>query len=250
MLARQGYHIGPPLGNLWRLAHDPVDVDAAIALLARRIAGKFETGVPMSWRCAILVFAKAPVAGLAKTRLIPSLGVQGAARLARRMLDETLAASIEADIGPVTICCTPDIDHPAFADAVQRYGVTLADQNEGDLGERMSQALSSTLQMQDAAIVVGTDCPALDAACLRRAASALQTSAAVFAPATDGGYVLAGLTRPMPSLFEGVAWSTDVVMDQTRKRLAQLGVIATELPSMRDIDVPVDLKHVPRGWLE
>lgn len=203
----------------------------------------------MIWRCAILVFAKAPVAGHAKTRLIPALGAQGAARLAQRMLDKTLAAAVAAKIGPVTICCTPTTDHPAFARAVSRHGVMLADQGDGDLGARMHRGLSSALQTHDAAIVIGTDCPALDGTFLQLAAQALQTSAAVFAPATDGGYVLAGMTRPMPSLFDGIAWSTETVMAHTRDRLAQLCVAAVELPSMHDIDLPADLIHVPKEWM-
>jgi len=200
--------------------------------------------------CAIIVLAKAPVAGLAKTRLIPALGAQGAARLAQRMLDETLAAATEADVGPVILCCTPDIDHPAFTSAARRYGVVSTEQGGGDLGARMHRALTTALQGCAAAIVIGTDCPTLDAPHLRLAAQALQAAPAVFIPATDGGYVLAGLARPMPMLFESIAWSTDVVMAQTRERLAQIGVVAAELSPMQDIDLPADLIHLPREWLD
>lgn len=203
----------------------------------------------MSGDCAILVFAKAPVAGHAKTRLIPSLGAQGAARLAQRMLDETLVQAVKADVGPVTLYCTPAVGHPTFVEAARRYGVALADQGDGHLGVRISRAFASALQEHAGAIVIGTDCPGLSAERLRQAAQALHTGEAVFAPATDGGYVLAGLSRPMPLLFDSIAWSTDAVMAQTRERLAQLGVVATELPTMHDIDLPGDLVHVPQGWL-
>ncbi len=203
----------------------------------------------MSRRCAILIFAKAPVAGLAKTRLIPALGAEGAAKLAHRMLEETIGAALEADVGPVILCCTPASDHPVFADMARRHGITLAEQGDGDLGARMHRALAASLQAHAAAIVIGTDCPALGAGPLRQAAQALQICPAVFAPATDGGYVLAGLSRPMAELFDAVEWSTEKVMGQTRERLARLGVTAIELPVMQDIDLPVDLIHVPREWL-
>ncbi|MES2832915.1 MAG: TIGR04282 family arsenosugar biosynthesis glycosyltransferase [Pseudomonadota bacterium] len=204
----------------------------------------------MSQRCAIIIFAKAPMAGLAKTRLIPALGADGAAALAERMLDWTLAAATAADIGPVILCCTPTTGHPAFASAVEQYGVILGEQGEGDLGARMNRALTLALQNHSAALVIGTDCPTLDADHLRRAASMLRTTPAVFIPATDGGYVLAGLSVPMPTLFEAIAWSTDRVMAQTRERLTSIKVVAAELSPMQDIDVPADLMHLPREWLK
>jgi len=204
----------------------------------------------MNQYCAIIILAKAPVAGLAKTRLIPALGAQGAAMLAQRMLDETLAAATNADVGPVTLSCTPDVHHLAFAAAARRYGIALTEQGEGDLGVRMHRALTTALQSCAAAIVIGTDCPTLNAVQLQLAAHALQSAPAVFIPATDGGYVLAGLARPMPTLFESIAWSTDAVMAQTRERLAQIGVIAAELPPMQDIDLPADLIHLPPEWME
>lgn len=199
--------------------------------------------------CAIAIFARAPLPGGAKTRLIPALGAAGAARLAQRMLDHTLAQAVAANIGPVTLYCTPDRADPLLIAAAKRHGVALAAQAEGDLGARMHRALVNGLATQAASIVVGTDCPTLDAAILRHAAQALTNHAAVFVPATDGGYVLAGITQPAPGLFDAIAWSTDAVMTQTRTRLAQLGIVAAELAPMHDIDVPADLIHVPKEWL-
>lgn len=199
--------------------------------------------------CAIAIFARAPLPGAAKTRLIPALGAVGAAHLAQRMLDHTMKQAVAASIGPVTLYCTPDIADPLLVAAAGRHGVALAAQGEGDLGARMHRALLTGLVTQAASIVVGTDCPALDATVLRHAAQALTSHAAVFVPATDGGYVLAGITQPSSGLFEAIAWSTDAVMTQTRTRLVQLGIVAAELAPMHDIDVPADLMHVPKEWL-
>lgn len=203
----------------------------------------------MAALCAVIVFAKAPVAGQAKTRLIPALGALGAARLAERLLDATVAQACEADIGPVELCCTPDRSHPAFERMARLHRVTLGLQGEGDLGERMARALARALNVYRRAVLIGTDAPALDAAYLRGASAALADHDAVFGPATDGGYTLVGLRKPARELFEGISWSTSQVMAQTRKQVARLGLSCAELALLGDVDEAADLRHVPAAWL-
>ena len=198
--------------------------------------------------CTVIVFAKAPVAGYAKTRLVPALGADGAAMLARRLLETALAAALVAAIGPVELCCAPDERHPAFAGVPRIDASRLTGQGDGDLGTRMARALDRSLRHDAGAIVIGTDAPALDAAYLREAAAALVSHDAVFGPALDGGYALVGLRRPAPALFEGIAWSTPQVMGQTRERLARLGLRHAELATLADIDEPADLRHLPAAW--
>ena len=204
--------------------------------------------------CAVIVFAKAPLAGYAKTRLIPALGVGGAARLAERMLGHAVRQAVAAGIGPVEVCCAPDATHPAFGSLTATLTLALTEQGSGDLGARMQRAFARRLARgampaADAALLIGTDAPALDAAMLRRARDALAAHDAVFVPALDGGYALVGLRRPAPGLFDGIAWSTGVVMADTRQRLATLGLRCTELDAVADIDEPADLVHVPPAWL-
>jgi rSAM/selenodomain-associated transferase 1 len=200
-------------------------------------------------RCAVIVFAKAPQAGFAKTRLIAALGAQGAAMLAELLLFATLEHALEADIGPVELCVTPDRMHPAFALAVQRGSISLSDQRDGDLGQRMARAFERVLSTHDRALLIGTDAPRLDAAYLRAAAIALNGADAVFGPTADGGYALVGLRRTAPELFAGMRWSHDQVMTQTRERVAALGLRHVELPVLHDIDEPADLCHLPAQWL-
>ena len=197
----------------------------------------------------MIVFAKAPVPGFAKTRLIPALGAQGAARLAERLLEEALRQALASAIGPVLLCCTPDASHAAFKRMAQQFAVTLSLQGEGDLGQRMRRALDAALQGHSRVVLIGTDAPRLDAAVLRQAADALLGHDAVFGPAADGGYTLVGLSRPAPYLFEGIAWSTPQVMAQTRERIAQQRLRHAELPELHDIDEPADLVHLPHHWL-
>lgn len=199
---------------------------------------------------AIIVFAKAPVAGLAKTRLAPALGPEGAAALAARMLQHTLAQAVAAGLGPVELCAAPDASHPALREAASAHGAALAVQGEGDLGQRMHRAFTRHLPRPGGALLIGTDAPGLDAAMLRDAAHALSARDAVFVPALDGGYALVGLREPDERCFAGMTWSHARVMEDTRGRLRAAGLQWRELPAVADVDEPADLAHLPAGWLD
>src|ERR1043166_3733924 len=112
--------------------------------------------------CKLLVFAKAPVPGQVKTRLTPVLGATDAARLQQALTRHTLGCAIAAGVGPVELWCAPQVSHPFFADCADRFAVSLRDQPAGDLGSRMDAALADALATASAAIVIGTDCPAMD----------------------------------------------------------------------------------------
>jgi rSAM/selenodomain-associated transferase 1 len=197
----------------------------------------------------IVVMAKAPVPGYAKTRLIAALGAAGAARLAERLLAEAVAQALAAGVGAVELCCAPDTSHAAFAALAHDGRVQLVPQGEGDLGVRMQRAFERGLALAERVVLVGTDAPALTAAYLRRAQAALADHDAVLGPAADGGYVLIGLRRAAPQLFDDMPWSTPEVLTLTRARLAAAGLCCAELPELHDIDEPADLAHVPSHWL-
>lgn len=201
----------------------------------------------MTSTCRVIVMAKAPRAGFAKTRLAPALGPCGAARLAHRLLDHALAQALAAGVGPVELCAAPGAGDPAF-DAFRARPLQWTDQGDGDLGERMARALARARATGPRALLIGTDAPALDAATLRAAAAALATHDAVFVPALDGGYALVGVARAADALFDGIAWSTPQVMAATRERLRAHGWTHAELAPVADIDEPSDLAHLPPGW--
>jgi rSAM/selenodomain-associated transferase 1 len=196
----------------------------------------------------LIVFAKAPVPGLAKTRLIPALGAEGAAALAERLLRHAVAAGAAARLAALELCATPDASHPVFAELAGACGLHLSEQGEGDLGARMHRALSRVLAQGQPVLLIGTDAPALGAAALQAAAAALLDHDAVFVPALDGGYALVGLRQPAPALFSDMLWSTAQVMAETRSRATAAGLRWAELPAVSDIDVPEDLVHLPPGW--
>lgn len=200
----------------------------------------------MAKAVAIAVLAKAPVAGLAKSRLIPALGADGAAQLQARLTERAVATATAAGLGPVTLWAAPDATHPLFAALRRQFGVALAGQPDGDLGDRMHAAIAAA---DGPALVIGTDCPALIPDHLRAAAQALRDCDAVVIPAADGGYVLIGLRRPQPALFAAMEWSTAAVMADTRRRLRALGLSWRELDTLWDVDTPADLDRLQREGL-
>jgi uncharacterized protein len=191
----------------------------------------------------VAILAKAPIAGFAKTRLIPLLGPEGAARLQEKLIERALATALASAIGPVTLWCAPDERHPAFRDAGRRPGVRLAQQPGGDLGARMLAAFHAASAGQGT-VLIGTDCPVLTAADLRAATAALEQADLAIAPAEDGGYGLIAATRPFPDLFDRMPWSTDQVADLTRRRARQCGLRLVELRTVWDVDTPADFERL------
>ncbi|MFZ4539667.1 TIGR04282 family arsenosugar biosynthesis glycosyltransferase, partial [Propionivibrio sp.] len=155
----------------------------------------------------IAIFAKAPQPGAAKTRLIPALGVAGAARLQRRLTLNALQLATCFESEKVTLWCAPDTHHRFFRALNVHRGVNICRQSGMDLGARMAHAFAAH---GGPLLLIGTDCPALQTAHLAAAAKLLRDGHdAVFIPAEDGGYVLVGLRCPQPNfrfLLLGPNW--------------------------------------------
>jgi rSAM/selenodomain-associated transferase 1 len=186
----------------------------------------------------IAILAKAPVPGLAKTRLIPALGADGAARLQERFVGHAVKTACE--VAAVTLWAEPDHTHPIFRQFASH--VRLACQVPGDLGARMFAAAAVA---SGPVLVIGTDCPALTTDHLRAAIDVLRQGIDVVVnPAEDGGYVLIGMNEPDPRLFAGMVWSVPTVMAETRRRLAQSGLSWREPARLWDVDLPDDLDRM------
>ncbi len=190
----------------------------------------------------IVIFAKAPVPGRVKTRLIPALGETGAARLAHRMLLATIVEAQAAGLAVPELCATPHPADPAWLPFLANADIRYSDQGEGSLGERLARAASRVIADGEAILLVGTDCPALDRAKLRAAAAMLLTNDAVIHPTMDGGYALLGLRRFDSSLFEGIRWSSPTVAAETIHRIEALGWSLSMGETLRDVDEPADLE--------
>ncbi len=194
----------------------------------------------------LIVFAREPVPGRVKTRLIPALGPEGAARLYRTLLH----LGVEAAAGVPGVrrelwCVGAPPDHGVCSGLAERYGLELRHQPAGDVGERMGTALAETLTHSKRAVLIGSDCPEYTPAYLASAFVALDGADVVLGPATDGGYVLIGLRRRAPKLFAGIPWGSDSVLASTRAALRGLGWTWAELATLRDLDRPEDLKDFP-----
>ena len=202
----------------------------------------------------IVIFAKAPQPGSVKTRLIPALGAEGAAALARRLLAHALQQALAADVGKVELCMSPAPTDPAWQGIAVDSAVQQNAQGDGDLGARMARAARRVTQNTESAdrsvLLIGTDCPALTASGLKQAAQQLEQHDAVLIPAHDGGYVLLGLKSPCPKLFDHMAWSTSVVATETLRRMAALNLRVWQGLMLHDIDEPADLQHVPDFLLQ
>ena len=181
----------------------------------------------------IIVFARAPVPGAAKTRLIPALGELGAARLHAGLVRHAVRTALASGCGQVEVHGTAR--HSFFRSLKTPFRL----QRGRDLGERMHHALSRN----PGAILIGTDCPELTVSDLRRAARLLQAGyEAVLAPAEDGGYALIALRRVAPETFRNIAWGTSAVFDETVKRLR--GYRWRALRQVWDVDRPEDLERL------
>jgi rSAM/selenodomain-associated transferase 1 len=192
----------------------------------------------------IVIFAKAPVPGRVKTRLIPALGAEGAARLAAQMLAHTVREALASGL-EVELCGDPD--PRKWGELLPDRGVLLTAQGDGDLGERLARASARVIDSGRTVVLIGGDCPGLDRRRLRDAAAALQKHDAVIHPAADGGYVLLGLGRFSPALFRDMAWSTASVAEATRARIEALGWNLDVRETLRDVDEVGDLHDAMPG---
>lgn len=203
--------------------------------------------------CHIAVFTKPPVAGEVKTRLIPTLGAEGAAHLHDHMLRHTLSVVHNARAVSQSLWVAGDVSHPAVRAYAAQFQASLHAQQGSDLGERMADAFDTLLRRHARVLLIGSDCPPLTPAHLRTAAEQLDGGqGVVLIPAEDGGYVLLGLAATpqicrkalLEALFHDISWSSADVLTQTRAHLAGCGFRWAELPSLWDLDRPEDLQRL------
>jgi rSAM/selenodomain-associated transferase 1 len=191
----------------------------------------------------LIIFTRYPEPGKTKTRLIPALGAEGAAMLQRHMTEHTLnqVRELQSD-RPIT----GEVRYAAGSLSLMASwlgsDIVYQPQGEGDLGTRMARSLSLAFQDSvDRAVIIGTDCPGLNAGLMAKAFHLLHSHDLVLGPAIDGGYYLLGLRYFIPELFTGINWGTATVLQQTVDIAKQLDLAVAYLPQLADVDRPEDL---------
>ncbi len=205
------------------------------------------------WRGdAVVVVAKAPVAGKVKTRLCPPLSAVEAADVAAALLAD--AAGNAASGGAAVWCAY--LGDPAVVRGVVGRSVRLLPQRGCGLADRLAAAQADVFAAGAARVVLlGADCPTVEPAYLAAALAALDRTDVALGPAADGGYTLLAASRPTPELLCGVPMSTATVLDDTLRRAAAAELGVTVLAQRFDIDTAADLlaalsagelSHAPR----
>jgi rSAM/selenodomain-associated transferase 1 len=192
----------------------------------------------------IQVFCKAPISGQVKTRLTPFITAEQAVQVHIELTERLLKQLHHAALCPIQLWCSPHIDFDFFQQQAKKYPLTLHQQPNGLLGERMCHALNLGLQNFKQVLLVGCDCPTLTANDFSEAITALKYHAdVVLAPAEDGGYVLIGVNQLQAYVLSDVAmpWGTSQVLAITRNRIKQQQLKIHEISLQWDVDIPEDL---------
>lgn len=193
----------------------------------------------------ILIFARTPQLGSVKTRLQPVLGEEGCYKLHSELVEIVVRTAVQAEVAPVEVWHTGQIDHSLWQALKSDLAIGLVEQKGDDLGERLFNAASAYLsgaEPWDWIIIIGSDCPAVDADYLSKAVKALQSGEElVIGPAQDGGYVLLGFRRVHEFLFRNIPWGTGEVLEKTLTLAEKNQCPVHLLNPLRDIDVEEDL---------
>lgn len=185
----------------------------------------------------LLVLAKEPVVGRAKTRLCPPCSPLEAASIAEAALADTLEAAVASGADRVVVALE---GRPG---AWCPMGVEIVDQGDGDLADRLATTWRSTT---GPALQIGMDTPQADATILDTAMAQLVSGAAeaVLGCALDGGWWAIGFIEPRPDVFAGVPTSRADTGGRQLARLAEMGIATGLLPTLRDVDTWSDATAV------
>jgi rSAM/selenodomain-associated transferase 1 len=183
----------------------------------------------------VLVFQKNEVLGKVKTRLAASVGEKQALAIYLQLLDKTHLALRDISVSTTTYFSEFIPDNPIHSAENKLIQVGQ------DLGERMKNAFAENFELGiEKVVLIGTDCPSLEGIHLSQAFEALDQYDLVIGPARDGGYYLIGMKRRADFLFEGITWSSELVLSQTLALAAEQGLQTSLLPVLEDIDTLED----------
>ena len=217
----------------------------------------------------LIIFLKYPEPGKVKTRLAKDICYEKACEIYKLLAENVIKNILTKNPGTYTV-------HFFFTPAdreteIRTWLKPILNDNQGikaqfrtqegsNLGERMSNAFKEILQEKGCkkCIIVGTDCPEIDATLIENIFGVLKEKDIVIGPCEDGGYYLLGMSRPVPvsfeqgfvpDLFMDIDWSTDRVFKQTMEKVHKNNLSCVILKTLIDIDTQEDLyKHIPNFY--
>jgi rSAM/selenodomain-associated transferase 1 len=189
-------------------------------------------------RSTICIFARPPLPGQTKTRLIPAVGAEGAAKIARALLEDLVEVALQVEDSAVIVSATQPFQFDGMG------SVPLWLQPDGDLGLRIERTLRQALLHSPLAVALGADTPGLSAHRVEKALIELLESDAVLGPAEDGGYYLVGVRRCPDHLFNNIRWSHPETLRDTVAQFQRFGMTHNFVPKWSDLDTPDDLIRI------
>lgn len=197
----------------------------------------------MKEKTALIVFAREPKDGKVKTRLAKDLSTPTVTRLYKAFVRDVLSIALKVKCDQRFIYYVGNGSSISFLRKFEDH-FQLKRQIGKNLGERMYRAFCRCKEKKfDRMIIIGTDCLTLTERDISRAFQKLRNYDCVLGPPRDGGYYLIALKSPHRKLFEGIDWSTALVLKQTLRKARQLNKKVFLLKRREDIDTIVHLKN-------
>ncbi|MDA7633692.1 TIGR04282 family arsenosugar biosynthesis glycosyltransferase [bacterium] len=182
----------------------------------------------------LIVFLKVPEPGFVKTRLAATVGPHKACEIYCELVEGQLERI--RSFPNVELRIAPD-DRIVECESWRQPHWTIRSQGGGDLGARMSRAFEEAFSSGwERVLAIGSDCPYVGIDQIKDGSNSLDKKPVVLGPARDGGYWMIGMSRHLPSLFDGIEWSTQKVLEQTMKKAAAQGESVSLLDTLEDID--------------
>jgi|SRR5690554_1236402 len=199
----------------------------------------------MNSKNALIIMTKNPILGKCKTRLAATLGDEKALSIYIQLLDYTAQFSKEVEADRF-IYSTDDLtENQRWVSPTSYFRI----QSNGDLGERMNNAIQEVLQQgYDKIVLIGSDCAEINSKDIHTAFQQLENHNIALGPALDGGYYLIGTEEVTPTLFQNITWSTNSVLKDTITKIKAAKMSYFLLKEKSDIDVEEDLKR--KGFID
>lgn len=191
---------------------------------------------------ALIIFTKNPELGKCKTRLAATTSDEYALKVYKELLRHTREIALALPVRR-HLFYSNEINND---DAWSNTDFNKYLQNNGDLGDRMTEAFQTSFAHAKKVIIIGSDCASLSSEIVEQAFAKLEEYPFVIGPTFDGGYYLLGMQQFEPTVFSEIEWSTESVFTETLQRFAQLGKAHFELETLSDIDYEED--WVKYGW--